>query len=328
MRIAVFYGPQNITVESQPIPRIDEQKVLVKVSLCGICGSDLAIWSGKQPKYPYTPGHEFSGIIEAAGARVQGSTVGQRVVINPNLGCGRCRYCEQGKPNLCDSLKSRPVKSNGGFSEFVALNYTMVHPLPATINEEQATFIEPLSCALHAVNVADIRKGQTVAVFGGGILGLLTGIVLASKGHQFLFIEPLQDRRRRLEDLFAAPSLSPRQLGSHLGGRAFSAAIDCSGNSRAISQAMEFLEKAGTLVLAGIGPAEAAGLPLDQITKKELSLKGTWLNPDTFTEAITLTEEAGTLLNRLDTITFNLTDIEQAFRCAAAKKHNRVLVNP
>jgi threonine dehydrogenase-like Zn-dependent dehydrogenase len=328
MRIAVCHGPQNITVETQPIPGIDEEKVLVKVALCGICGSDLALWSGWERKYPYTPGHEISGVVEASGMRVTGIMAGQRVVINPNLGCGSCRYCKRGKPNLCDVLKSRPIKSNGGFSEFVALDYRMVHPLPEEITDEQATFIEPLSCALHSVRVADIRAGQSLAIFGGGILGILTGIVLSSMGHPFLFVEPLQDRRRRLEDLFPAPSLSPQQLDDHLGGRAFSTAIDCSGSSIAVSQAIELIEKGGTLVLAGIGPADTAGLPLAQVTKKELTLKGTWLNPDTFTEAITLIEQSSPLLARIDSITFSLADIERAFRCAAERKHGRVLVRP
>jgi L-iditol 2-dehydrogenase len=328
MRIAICTGPREIIIVTRPIPRIDEEKVLVKVALCGICGSDLAVWQGTEQKYPYSPGHEFSGTVVEVGSRVRGIDTGQRVVIDPNLGCGRCPYCTRGLPNLCDYLKSRPTKSNGGFSEYVALDCRMVHSLPSTLTEEQAAFVEPLSCALHAVEIGETDNDEVVAVFGGGILGVLVGIALASRDRKFFYVEPLEDRRLQLQELLAAPCLAPAELAGYSRDEPFSVAIDCSGSAAAVSQAVQLLDKAGTLVLAGVVQSDAPALPIHQITKKELKLRGSWLNPHTFADAIALAGQSRTVLDRLETRTYALPDIEAAFACAEEKQHNKVFVRP
>ena len=93
MKIAVCTRTNHIELEQRPVPQIDEEKVLVRVKLCGICGSDIAAWRGSgHKKYPYTPGHEFCGIVEKTGERVDGLAVGQQVIIDPNLGCGKCEF--------------------------------------------------------------------------------------------------------------------------------------------------------------------------------------------------------------------------------------------
>ena len=263
-----------------------------------------------------------------ADSQVKGITEGQQVVIDPNLGCGNCRYCTKGLPNLCNVLKTRPIKSNGGFGEYVALDYRMVHPLPATITDAQATFIEPLSCALHAVKVAAIQKDENVAIFGGGMLGLLTAIVLDSLKKQFIVIEPEKERGSQLERLFDTVCLTPKQLNDYIKKRDFSVAIDCSGSVEAISQAIGTVTKSGTLVLAGVVQSSTIGVPIEQITKKELKLKGTWLNPDTFAEAIVLTEQCRAILDKLKTATFALDDIERAFECAEVKRYHKVFIRP
>jgi len=328
MRIAVCHKPHQISVETRPIPDLDGDKILVRVALCGICGSDLALWDGSERKYPYTPGHEFSGRVERVGSKVRDISPGQRVVIDPNLGCGECPYCRRGLPNLCDFLKSRPIKSNGGFSEFVSLDHRMAHPLPPSLTDEQATFVEPLSCAIRIVEVAEAMKSDTVVIFGGGILGILVGTVLASRGNHFLYIEPRPQRRRQLKTLFNTECLIPEQLVDSKAYGQFDVAIDCSGNPKALAQAISILSKAGTLVLAGLVKSGKIESSVDQITRKELKLKGAWLNPNTFTDAITLTVKSRSLLRRLDTKTFPLSEIEQAFECAAQKRFNKVFVRP
>jgi threonine dehydrogenase-like Zn-dependent dehydrogenase len=328
MRTAVCTGPGKIDIEERPVPTIDADKLLVRVEVCGICGSDLAVWRGTEQKYPYSPGHEFSGIIEKVGPAAEIFFKGQRVVINPNLGCGDCSFCERGLPNLCSFLKSRPIKSNGGFADFVAVDYRMAHPLPDEMTDEQATYIEPLSCALHVVNTASIKRCDRVAVFGGGMLGLLTGLSLTSKRKKYFIIEPLEKRRRHLEKIFDISCFSPTQFASDSNKESFSIAIDCSGNLEAISLAVKLISKAGTLVLAGLAGPKPTAIPFDEVTKKELNLKGSWLNPDTFIEAIELAGNNQALFDNLATKTFDLSAIKQAFECAAGNEYNKVFVRP
>jgi len=331
MRVAVLKGPGDIEIQSRPVPRLDEGKILVKVSVCGICGSDLGFWRGVvHRRYPYSPGHEFCGTVEKIGANVTGFGLGQRVVIDPNLGCGECSYCRTGKANLCDFLKTRPVKSNGGFGDYVALDARMASVLSGALPDEIAPFIEPLSCALHAVRQVEVKSGDDVMVFGAGTMGLLTALVLKSCGADVFFIEPIETRREQVAALLESRAMTSQQLSeSDLAGKV-DIAVDCSGRAEAVSQAVAVLRKAGQLVLSGVmtDRHDADGLRLSEIIRKELVIRGAWLNPNTFDDAIRLAVEHKEILQGIKTGIFALDDIEMAFEKASSRDVVKVLVRP
>ena len=330
MRIAVCTQVNHIEIQQQPLPKVDSHQVLVKVSVCGICGSDLAAWQGSgHKKYPYTPGHEFCGTIEKLGKNVVGFHVGQRVVIDPNLGCGKCRFCRMGKPNICDFLKTRSVKSNGGFAEYVALDYRMVYYLPDEIEDCLAPFIEPLSCALYAARSAKVESGEKVVIFGGGLMGMLTGVALNSSKTEIILVEPAESRRESVGRLLDIKTLSPTEMQDcDLAGR-IDVAIEYSGSGHALSQAIKILRKAGRIVLAGlIMNPKAADISLIDVTTRELEIKGVWLNPNAFEEAIRLTIEHKNILRQLKTEVFRLDDIGAALERALEQDVNKVFVKP
>ena len=330
MRVAVCTRPDHIELQEWPLPQTEAEQVLVRVKVCGVCGSDVAAWQGSGHKqYPYSPGHEFCGTIEQMGSEVMGLSLGERVVIDPNLGCGQCPFCEMGKPNLCDYLKSRPIKSNGGLGDYVALDYRMVHALPAQLDDDLAPFIEPLSCALHVAGCARVEPGEQVMVFGAGVMGRLVGLALRPSGARLVYVEPAQRRRAEIADLLGVEALAPAEVEpSGLVGRV-DVAIDCSGSAHAVAQAIGALRKAGRLVLAGlVMQPEGAGISLMDITTRELEVTGVWLNPDTFETAIDLALESRDLLANLRTQTFGLEEIEHAFELAASPDAPKVLVRP
>jgi len=330
MRIAVCTRPGHIEVQTGPIPPLTDGSVLVGVTICGVCGSDVAAWLGTAGgSYPYSPGHEFCGVIRRTGARVTGVRVGQRVVINPNLGCGECVYCRADRPNLCDVLKTRPIKSNGGFADYVVLDHHMVHPLPDVLPDELATFIEPLSCALHAARRARVEARDAVVVFGAGMLGLLTALALKASGCTTTVVEPAEWRRKRVSDLLNVSAVSPDRLPDSTPAGTFDAAIECSGRSAAVAQAIRTLRKGGRLVLVGmvVDPG-AAAVPLIDVTRRELDVAGAWLNPHTFGDAIRLAVEHRRMLEGLTVEAFRLNDIAAAFERARSPEVNRVLVRP
>jgi L-iditol 2-dehydrogenase len=304
-------------------------QVLVEVALCGICGTDLDVWHGSGHRaYPYSPGHEFCGTIQQIGAGVAGLAAGQRVVVDPNLGCGACEACRRGRPNLCEHLKTRNVKSNGGLSEYVALHHRMVHALPDSLPDALAPFVEPLSCALHAVQIARMEPGERVAVFGAGTMGLLTGMILNTVGCRLTVVEPAQVRRGQAAELYGARALTPAELAGRSLTHGFDAAIDCSGRVEAVAQAIEVLRKGGRLVLLGLVAHPAGSLILLDVTRKELEIRGSWLNPYTFPEAIELADDHQDVLRALSTEVFALDDIVAAFQRAATLAVNRVIVRP
>ena len=330
MKVAVCTRKKHIEIQDWPLPELDAEKVLIRISICGVCGSDLAAWEGSgHKKYPYTPGHEFCGVIDKIGENVNSLSIGQRVVINPNLGCGQCRYCRRSKPNLCDFLKSRPIKSNGGFAEYSAIDCRMVHRLPDELSDELAVFIEPLSCAIYAAKSAEVRAKEKVAIFGGGLMGLLTGLALGEAGAEIIFVEPEPNRAKLIYELLGAKVYSPEQIqGCGLAGEV-DVAIDCSGNINAIRQAVDILRKAGRLVMSGlVMDTKEVDIRLIEVTTKELQIKGVWLNPNTFDEAISMTVKYKKILGKLKTQELRLEDISEAFERALTTDVIKVLVRP
>ena len=304
--------------------------VLVRVRLCALCGSDLHVWRGSgYRQYPYSPGHEFGGVIEEAGKAGGGLTPGQRVVVDPNLGCGECEFCQRGRPNLCERLKTRPVKSNGGLADYVALDHRMVHPLPDDLPEELSHYVEPLSCALHMVHRADLSPGGRVLVFGAGSTGKLVGAALSLSGVQTVFVELSQKRRREATRLFGGEALSPQELDASGFAGEVEAAIECTGSAAAVAQAVRSLRRGGRLVVAGLfGESDRGDIPLDEITTKELEVVGAWLNPGTFAKALAVAAQLRDLLSHIDTEIFSLDEVAKAFERAARPEAPKVLVRP
>ena len=330
MRMAVCDGPGRLRVDSAPVPGLHGTHVLVRVSVCGICASDVAVWRGDWVRdYPCTLGHEFCGVIEETGADVTRLAAGQRVVINPNLGCGQCGFCSQGRPNLCDSLKTRPIKSNGGLAQYVALDHQMVYALPDAVVDELAPLVEPLSCASHACDTARCQPDERAMVFGGGVMGIMAVVVLRDRGVRVVVVEPDDWRRAFLAETLEVESLRPEEVDRpDLTGKV-DAAIECSGNAKAAAQAVRTLRKAGTLVLAGlVGPGQAWPMPLMDMVQREITVKGAWLNPGDFSASIRLVHERREVLGRLRTSVFELESIEDAFQLAATGAVHKVLVKP
>lgn len=330
MRVAVCTGPRQIEIRERPPPEVNAGKVLVRVTLCALCGSDLHVWRGSgYRQYPYSPGHEFGGVIEEAGKASGGLAPGQRVVVDPNLGCGDCEFCERGRPNLCPRLKTRPVKSNGGLADYVALDHRMVHPLPDELPDELSHYVEPLSCALHMVHTADPDPGARVLVFGAGSTGKLVGAALSLSGIQPVFVELSDRRRREVTRLFGAEALSPQELDASGFAGEVEAAIECTGSAAAVAQAIRSLRKGGRLVVAGLfGESDRGDIPLDEITTKELEIVGAWLNPGTFVKALEMAVQLRDLLSDIDTEVFPLDEVAKAFERAALPEAPKVLVRP
>lgn len=330
MKVAVCTCPGRIDIEERPTPAVDADSVLVRVAVCGVCGSDVAAWKGTGHKgFPHSPGHECCGTVAVAGNDVSDVGIGQRVVIDPNLACGTCPFCRMGRPNLCDRLKSRRLKSNGGMAEYVALDARMVYPLPDQMPDAVATLIEPLSCALHAVGLAEATLGQYVTVFGAGQMGFLTGLILKSFGIEPLLVEPSESRRDRAARILDLRAIAPSELDESDIVGDIPVAIDCSGSLEAVGQAIRVLRKAGRLVLAGLaGNRKNGAIPLMEVTVKELEVKGAWLNPDTFRAAIDFAAIWQDTLDGLETEVFALERAQEALVRASSPDAPRVLVRP
>lgn len=182
MKALVYTDKEKLRCKEVPDPVAETGGVVMRISNCGICGSDIFLYkSGGLPDGAIM-GHELSGTIEAIGPRVEGIRVGDRVIARP-AGCGTCRWCLEGKENLCARRRSIGLgKRPGGFAEFMAADADMILPVPENLGLDQASMADQFGSALHGMKVANFMKGENALVVGAGPIGLCAVMLLRHAG--------------------------------------------------------------------------------------------------------------------------------------------------
>lgn len=259
MTAAVYQGHGEITVEELPVPALDPNGVLVEVSHCGICGTDLHLVLEQFARPGSVLGHEWAGTVVAAGSAAGDWEPGARVVANPQPGCGTCRACRRGRPSVC--LQRDPpdyLDFRGAFCQFVTVDAGRLLRLPDTLSTRAAALTEPTAIALHTVNLSGVTTDDRVLVTGAGPVGLLTVAVLRARGIEDITVsEPAPLRRERARAVGAARVVAPDELPTVPIGRIVDApytyAFECSGQAPAAEAALDQLDYAGTLVFVGTG---------------------------------------------------------------------------
>jgi 2-desacetyl-2-hydroxyethyl bacteriochlorophyllide A dehydrogenase len=260
MPAAVYLGEGAIEVRELEVPELGPDEVLVEVSHCGICGTDLHLVLEKYARPNSVLGHEWAGTIAAVGSAVRGWEVGARVVQNPTPGCGACRACRRGRPSVC--LRREPPDlldfTRGAFCRYKVVPELRLLRVPEGLSTRAAALTEPTAIAIHTVNLSGVTPEDRVLVTGGGPVGLLTTAVLRARGVDDITVsEPAPLRRDRASAVGAARVIEPGDLGRAPMGRPvaepYTIAFECSGNAAAAESAFDQLDYAGTLVFVGTG---------------------------------------------------------------------------
>jgi threonine dehydrogenase-like Zn-dependent dehydrogenase len=260
MRAAVYKGDRRVDVEERPRPDVGPHDVLLEVSHCGVCGSDihhvLEGWGATNT----IGGHEFSGRVAAVGDAVTSWRVGDEVIGGPSVRCGECEFCLAGRPSLCAGRG--PVGEGDGFQGAFA-DYVKVHDggllrVPDGLSLRHAALTEPLAVALHGITRSGVQPGQRALVTGAGPIGSLTVAALVAKGVTDVVVSEPSPVRRELCERLGARTVQPEELvppasPNYLVDEPFDVALECSGNARAMETALSQLKRTGTLVLVGAG---------------------------------------------------------------------------
>jgi L-iditol 2-dehydrogenase len=204
MKAAVYLEKDQIEVREVPTPRPDADSILVKVRACAVCGSDIRIFhhGNSRVKPPQILGHEASGEVVEAGAGVSQFRAGDRVAIGADVPCGACAFCEAGIGNNCQINYAMGYQFAGSFAEYVLLNKTVVnygpvHRIPAGVGYDEAALAEPLACVLNAVELTNIRLGDTVVIIGAGPIGCMIIPIAYMSGASKVIV--VQRSRPRME---------------------------------------------------------------------------------------------------------------------------------
>ncbi|MBZ9716395.1 zinc-dependent alcohol dehydrogenase family protein [Mesorhizobium sp. AD1-1] len=329
----------DITLRDVDMPDIGSDELLVRIEACGVCGTDRHLFHGEFPcTPPVTPGHEFSGIVEAIGKSVSGFAIGDRVTGDPNIACGRCAHCHAGQVNLCSNLCAIGIHRDGGFADYLALPQKQAFVLPVGLNPLHGAFCEPLGCCLHGVDLAGIKPGSSVVVLGGGVIGLLTVQLARLAGATTIILSTRQASRRALaEDLGATATIDPTATDvidaiagpAGLAPGGVDVVFECAGVRETVEQSMRLARAGGTVVIVGVTPQgmKAEFEPFDLLFR-ELKVLGSFLNPYTHRRAAELIASGAVEIDRLISRQVSLEEAPAVIANPPAPGEVKVLVVP
>jgi 2-desacetyl-2-hydroxyethyl bacteriochlorophyllide A dehydrogenase len=322
MRAVVFAGPGRVGVQDRPYPELAAlSDVLIAVEACGICGTDLHI-TEDPPGHPgevgVILGHEFVGRVTAAGPAAAGVTVGQRVVVAPNIACHSCSQCKQGLLSACEDFSSIGIFRDGALAKLVSVPAAACHPISDTIPGRIAALTEPLSCVLNGISQAKPVAGDVALIYGAGAIGLLFLAALTAGGVRCVVVEPAPLRREAAARLGAVAVVDPETDNPTDVIRRFApdgADITVDAVGTRLADAVHQTRPRGKVLLFGFNDRVRPEVDQSQITRRELVVFGTWVGDFTFPLAVRL-QESGLL--RLDEIVSHWLPLEQAPEAFAA----------
>jgi 2-desacetyl-2-hydroxyethyl bacteriochlorophyllide A dehydrogenase len=333
-RYVTVVSLDDISVSTEPVPRPAAGEVLVRTMLVGICGSDLHAVHGVHPSMPlpYRPGHEVVGVVEALGDGVARFSVGDRVVLEPNLVCGECTNCRRGRYNICSSLAVFGCQTPGGMADVFTIGADRLHPVPDGLSDVEAALVEPLATPVHATELAGELAGANVVVLGSGTIGFLTMIAARRAGAATVVCTDLRaemrDRATRFGADHAVPADDPDLPGTvtALAGEV-DVVFDCVATEGSVAQAVTTVRKGGTVVVVGV-PAGRVRVPLDLIQDHEITVRGCLMYTDAdIRVAMDLLAEGAVPTGELVSSVFPIEAAAEAFRAADSGEHGKVLVS-
>lgn len=313
---AVLDGPESVSIESRLVPTPRSGEVLVAIRAVGVCGSDSHYYHhGRIGDFvveaPLVLGHECSGLIVGLGDAVSDRAVGQRVAVEPGMPCGRCESCRTGRYNLCPEIRflgTPPV--DGAFTQYLAVDAALAHPVPDELDDEQAALLEPLSVAVWANRRGGTRVGDRVLVTGAGPVGLLSAQVARCSGATRVAL--IDKNRGRLAH---AASLGLETVNS-LEGLPFTpdVLLECTGAPPVTHAATAILGPGGRAILVGMCGESDISVPISAIQTREITLTGTFRYANTYPAAIALATSGDVSLDGIVGLRYPLPQVEAALR--------------
>lgn len=352
MKAAFWYNKKDMRIEEIEEPSVPNDSVKIKVKWCGICGSDLHEYvagpiliptehphplSGKTA--PVVLGHEFSGEIVEVGSNVSKLKIGDRVVAEPMIVCGKCPSCLEGKYNLCTSLGCHgQCGTIGGFSEYSVLPERFVHKIPDELSYERAALAEPVTVGMHSIDRANFKIGQTALVLGAGPIGLGTIECLKAAGASLVICFQRKSVRQEYAKRAGADIiLDPNEVDvvskimEITGGVGVDVAFETTGSEIGFTTAFNSIKSDGTLVITSLWESEVKFNP-NFLVFFEKKIVGTMGYRNNYPTTIAHMNNGNIKTEGWITKKIHLDDIvEEGFEtlCGPDKKnHVKILVTP
>jgi len=346
MKAAVLHAPGDLRIEHIPVPEPGPGEVLIRITACGICGSDIPrVLTQGTYHFPMIPGHEFGGIVSELGPDVTKAKTGQRVAVIPLMPCRKCKLCEIGQFAQCENYGFLGSRNNGGFAEYVKVPESNIVPVPDSVSDEAAALLEAIATTLHAVQNVGISWGDTVAVFGLGTIGNLVAQWAKTFGAKEIFAVDIDqgkvDIARKVGLIDAVCGLETDVKGYILDktkGRGVDAAFDASGSEIAFEQAISVIRAFGRFGLLG-RPGKDTTIRVntfEKILRSQITIKGNWsfefkaFPHNAWEQSLDALEQKSIVIDPLITHRLPLEKTFDAIKMMAAKTEfvNKIIIKP
>ncbi len=334
-----FLEKEKLETREFDLPELTDDTVLLKNKACGVCGTDVHIYYGEKGASDVNPpvilGHEYSAEVLEIGKAVTNVSVGDHVTIDPNIYCGICSYCRNGKKEMCTDMQAIGVNFNGGFANYSVVPAKQCVRVDPGLCFEAAAMTEPLACCIHGIDLAGIHVGMSVCVIGGGPIGqFMVQLARLSGASHVILSEPVKMRRDLGLSLGADCAIDPGEAPIEeqilrLNGKGADVVIECVGSGRATEQAFDAADKGATIVLFSVSsPDRTYELNLFHAFRKELTIRTSFVNPDTHLRAVNLLNNGRIQTAPLITHRYGIEELGEAIKKQTESDSVKVLVIP
>lgn len=303
MKAAILEKYNEIKVGEKPDPVMSDTDVLVQVKFASICGSDQHLYKGDfhpRTKLPFTPGHEFAGVIKEVGNKVEGFVVGEHVAVDPIIWCGECDACKIEHYPACEKLKLLGIDQDGGFGQLIAVPPSMLFKVPDFVPHEHAALVEVYGIGFHACNRANVKTGDSIVIFGGGKVGQCVMQAARTKTKEKLFVvDILEGRldiiRESYPDVYVINALKEDPVAvikKETDGHGVDIAFEVVGHAEEIPErvnpvrgCVQSIRGGGVVCVLGLGD-EPIPIVYKELIWKEAKIVASRVSHGEFTEAI------------------------------------------
>lgn len=339
MKALVLTGPRKLEIRDLPNPVPGPDEVVVDVKACGVCGTDIHLFEGQggafANEYPLIMGHEYAGIVSAAGENVRHVSIGDHVSIDPNLYCGVCEPCREGSVHFCERMTGYGTTKPGGFAEKSLVNARAVYKVPDSLPFEVAAMMEPVSCCLHGIDRSGIQPGSVVLVIGAGSIGQMMLMLALKAGAAKVVVFELDAAKREKavsSGAAAAYGTDEASLANYRKDHPepVSSVIECVGKKVTMELALRLASRQATIMLFGLAPqGERMDIfPFDDLFKKELTLTASFINPFVASRVIRLLQADAINMDQVITDRIPLSESVKIFTDSSYRKRGKIIVTP
>ncbi|TFK97932.1 chaperonin 10-like protein [Pterulicium gracile] len=339
MRALWYNKPKDFVIKDVPIPQCGDDDVLLKVTCCGVCGTDQHIHDGEFiSTFPLIPGHESIGTVAEFGKNVKDFKVGDRCVADVGISCDNCFFCRRGSPLLCENFQACGVTRDGGFAEYIKYQQHKLYKVK-NLSDEDATLLEPAACAIHGLDKLRPPVGVEVLLLGAGPTGLILAqllkqngaarvVIAANKGIKMNIAKDIEAADEYIELDRANPEAQWQALKDN-NPYGFDIVVEATGVEKLANESINYVRRGGTLMLYGVYENKAlVHWPPSKIFGDEINIIGSFSQTFCFPRAIAYLESGKIKTKGMVTDTFKLEDYQKALDKMSSRDAVKICIKP